>query len=371
MRLTLVISSLDSGGAERVMSILASHWSSIGHEVTLVTTDPSVPDFYEVSPRVDRIRLPRKPVTRGIGRQVERVKSMIRLRSALAALHPDVVVSFMDVTNILTLLATTGMKIPVVVSERTEPRAHQLTTLHYALRRAMYWRASALVVQTRSVADWARSLIATEKLHVIANPVVLPDQVDQAGIPIPYKPFVLAVGRLQWEKGFDILIEAFSLCSKTLGHWNLVIYGKGSEEPQLKEQARSLGAGSRVYFPGTTDNLAPVYRNASLFVLSSRYEGFPNALVEAMAVGLPVIAANCRSGPGEIISNEVNGLLVDPEDVEQLRNAMERLMNDRETADRLGDQASAVAERFSLPKIGQDWERVFSSVTATSMRAAR
>lgn len=369
MRLTLVISTLDSGGAERVMSTLANHWAERGHQVTLITLAGSVPDFYRVSSKVHRIRLTAENAsipTRSVGRLQHQLTILFSLRRAIADSAPHAVVSFIDITNILTLLVTSRMKVPVIISERVDPRAHWIPIQWRMLRRALYPRASALVVQTASVSNWASSMVGAKKIHVIANPLSVRHFAGPASIEVPAAPFALAVGRLVPQKGLDILIKAFALCSRIHPDWYLVILGKGPEEENLRHLAKISGVESRVHFLGATEDVEPFYRAGSLFVLPSRFEGFPNALLEAMAAGMPVIATDCLSGPREIIRDGVDGILVDPDDIENLSSAMERLMSDDVLSARLAEQARRVNEQFSLEAIANRWEVLFSSVMDAS-----
>lgn len=345
------------------MSNLANYWSQLSHDVTLVTTNPTVRDFYETSPAVRRVRLKRRGSTHRLSRSVERLKVLLALRKVLRESDPHVIVSFIDLTNILTLAATVGTKLPVVVSERVDPVAHPLTPLWNIARRFLYRRAAAVVVQTSAVSAWASSVVDPERVHVVPNPIVPPKPAPPESIAeLPPAPFVIGVGRLVHQKGFDILISAFSRCARTHPGWSLVIIGKGADEQALQELTEFLGIRDRVHFLGVTNQLGTVYRQGSLFVLSSRYEGFPNALVEAMAAGLPAIAADCPSGPRDIITSGVDGLLVPPEDVTALHLAMESLMLEPAAAAKFGVQARRVLERFSLQTVGREWEQVFLSV---------
>src|SRR5262249_25449025 len=153
-------------------------------------------------------------------------------------------------------------------------------------------------------------------------------------------------GRLVPSKGFDVLIDSFSRIAARHQEWNLVIAGKGPEQTALDAQVRRLGLGGRVKLAGWFADPSEALGSAGLFVMSSRYEGFPNALLEAMAAGLPVISFDCDSGPSEIIRDNVDGVLVPAGDVALLERAMERLMSDETERRRLGECARDVVRRF-------------------------
>jgi GalNAc-alpha-(1->4)-GalNAc-alpha-(1->3)-diNAcBac-PP-undecaprenol alpha-1,4-N-acetyl-D-galactosaminyltransferase len=362
-RITLAISSLSSGGAERVMSLMANHWASKGWSVTVVTLSAPETDFFDLSPRISRVSLcmeqPSTGVVSASWRNIARVRA---LRSAIRSSRPDAVISFIESMNVLTLLATRLMTTPVVVAERTDPREHKIGVAWSALRRGLYPKAAALVVQTRGVLTWAIERVGEEKAHVIPNPVPQTRSVRSNAVAAYPRPFILAVGRLTREKGFDLLLRAFAKSSKLYSEWSLVILGEGSEREALERLTQELGIAARVHLPGRHAEPAAVMAQASLFVLSSRFEGFPNSLLEAMACGLPVVSFDCRSGPGEIIRDGVDGILVPPEDVPALADAMQELMGHPERRDLLARRGVEATRRFGTETVMRMWEDLLTSL---------
>lgn len=361
MRIMFVISSLGLGGAQRVATTLCGLWLSAGHEVTVVTIDSESSDFYRLDSGIRRISLalvkPSKSAWQFISNNVRR---WLRLRSVILEYRPDVVISFLDTTNVMVLLATLGSHIPVVVSERGDPERAPTSKLVGRLRRLSYPYAAALVVPTRHVAEWGRQIVKREKVHVIPNPVLQPEV--KRGDAVRFKPHhtVLGVGRMEFEKGFDVLISAFAKCSQKHPDWSLKIIGEGSKREQLALLVRELGIDGRVTLGKVIKHPGTAYLDADLFVLPSRHEGFPNALVEAMAYGLPVISSNCPGGPAEIIRDGIDGVLVPPNDVEALVAAMDRLMGEGAERLQLATQALEVTERFSITKVLGMWRDVLS-----------
>jgi glycosyltransferase involved in cell wall biosynthesis len=171
---------------------------------------------------------------------------------------------------------------------------------------------------------------------------------------------ILGMGRLARQKGFDILIEAFARLAHRHPCWDLVIYGEGPERRALERMRDEYGLGERVAMPGLIADPREAFRRSDLFVLPSRYEGFPNALLEAMASGLPVVASRCPSGPAEIIEDARTGLLVPPEDPSALAAAIEKLMLDEKLRFSLGAAAREVREKYSTDRIVECWSRALA-----------
>lgn len=363
MHVALVISSLSSGGAERVLSLMANYWAERGWQVTIVTLSDCGNDFYALDTRIRRVGLnvlkPSANPWQSLRNSLDRI---ISLRRTLLELAPQVVISFMDLTNILTLMAAAGSGIPVVISERIDPAYADLGRLRNWLRQRLYPRAAAAVVlQTGRVREWAAAFVPAHRLHVIANPVTTAEQSKGSNdaVVLPGRT-VLAVGRLTEQKGFDLLIRAFAATKHD--DWSLLILGEGEQQPQLQALIDSLGMERQIFLKGRVTNVQQYLRKAKLFVLSSRHEGFPNALLEAMSAGLPVIGYDCPSGPAEIICHEENGLLVQAGDVEGLAAALDRLMDDEALRSRLGNAARAVQERFAIDRIMKQWQKIINNV---------
>jgi len=344
-----VVSSLSAGGAERIVSEMANWWAACGREVTILTFSGTDQDHYRLHPRVNRIALNFWGKARTPWQVIDkRIRRILRLRKAIRKSKPDLVISFMDLTNVRTLVALAGTKIPVIISERTDPRYNPINRFWSHARRLFYPFSAALVVQTQSVARWAQSIFPSCNISVIPNFVrTMPTSKDTNRD----KSMILAVGRLGIEKGHDLLIRAFSAAGGVQKGWHLIILGDGNEKQLLEMLANELGLSESVRFIGTVQEPAEWMTKTSLFVLSSRFEGFPNALLEAMACGCAVIATDCPSAPGEIIINEINGLLVPVDDVTALSNAMQRVMDDENLRLRLGVQALKVKTTFSQDTI--------------------
>jgi GalNAc-alpha-(1->4)-GalNAc-alpha-(1->3)-diNAcBac-PP-undecaprenol alpha-1,4-N-acetyl-D-galactosaminyltransferase len=356
MRIAGVIHSLNGGGAERVMARLVSMLSDRGHDVTLITLDDGASDRHEVGPKVQRVHLNVMGDSRnklaGLIATATRVKT---LRAAMKQSRPDVVLSFCDVTNVLTLLASRFWSVPVVVSERSDPAEQAIAAPWAQLRPKLYKRAAAVIVLTdaaaSTVAPWCRD-----------QPIVIPSAIDappsDLNHPIDVAGDFVAVGRLEHEKGFDVLIDAFAKIAADHPQAKLSIYGEGSLRQVLEQQRDRLGLNNRILMPGWTQPIWPNLIPGGVYVLSSRYEGFPSSLLEAMASGMACIAMDCPSGPAAIVRDEVDGLLVPPGNVDKLASAMLRLREDQSLREILGARARNVILRFSWDSMVNAYEKV-------------
>ena len=356
-KLTLVIHALNTGGAERVLCEMANHWSRLGDEVNLITLDDVDTDAYELDPQVRRVGLglmgESRSAWQALGNNVRRIR---RLREAIREAGAPWVISFTDKMNVLTLLACRRGSSKVVIGERNDPRRQWMGHGWETLRRRTYPNCQALVVQTSAVMAHARSLVRGRPVYVVPNAVRPPHDIIP---PNRREHRIVAMGRLTAQKGFDLLLQAFAKVAVTYSDWTLDILGEGDARKQLEALAQTLGIGERVRFRGWTAEPEGILNVAAVFALSSRYEGFPNALLEAMAVGLPCVSFDCDSGPAEIIRDTVDGLLVPAEDVDALASALERLMGDDDERTRLGRAAALAAHRFSYDAFFERWEELF------------
>lgn len=347
-----------------MMTLLATEWVQRGRDVTLITLGDA-DDFYPLPPEVERVALDLLKPSQGVLDALKNNWQRLReLRRAIVKRQPGTVISFMDATNILTLLALRGTRIPAIVSERIDPRHYPIGRGWTWLRRRLYPRAHVVVVQTTSVAEWARDFIPAEKVHVIANPVDPPSPGKLATMPqpgwLPRTPYIAAMGRFAPQKGFDLLLRAFAefINSSHQREFHLVIMGEGAERNALEKLARDLKIHDRVIMPGRIDNAWPILAACECFILSSRFEGFPNALLEAMAVGAPAISFDCPSGPADIIKDGVDGLLIKNGDAAALADAMKKLIGDEELKQKLRNAAPRAMNRYSIKAITDQWKNI-------------
>jgi GalNAc-alpha-(1->4)-GalNAc-alpha-(1->3)-diNAcBac-PP-undecaprenol alpha-1,4-N-acetyl-D-galactosaminyltransferase len=360
MRLTLIIASLGCGGAERVMATMANYWAAKGWQITLATYDDgTAPPFYDFHPTIRLRPLGIARVSPGaVDKILNNLERIAALRQAIKESSPDVVISFIDTNNVLVLLSTLFLCVPVIVSEHSSPAHYSAGRVWTYLRRRLYPHASRVIVLTEEALAYFAPKIR-RRARVIPNPVV----VNGNAVPTlddvkADAPTLIALGRLSREKGFDLLLEAFTRIADRHPDWSLVVWGEGPERAYLEELRDRLGLRGRIRLPGLTRSPNEQLKKADLFVMPSRLEGFPMALCEAMACGLPVVSFDCPSGPRNIIRDGIDGLLVPPGDVPALAASLSRLMGDEDERRRLASRAPEVAERFALEKVMGQWEEV-------------
>lgn len=361
-RITFVIASLTSGGAERVMSTMANYWVDHSTDVTILTlTAQEEPPFYPLMPTVHRLGLGVvRPATTPVHAIVNNGGRLVALRRAIKASRPDVVISFLDHVNVLVLIATRGLRLPVIVCEHTDPALATQHPVWNRLRASLYPRASRVVVLSESSKQFFSPAIQA-RTRIIPNPV----QVEPPTGP-PAKsarPQIVSMGRFGPEKGFDMLIEAFSRLADQFPDWDLVIWGDGQLRADMVTQIGKLGLAERVFLPGRTTTPHAELRKAEIYALSSRREGFPMALAEAMGCGLPTVAFDLPSGPRAMIRDGVDGHLVPNGDIGALAAALASLMGAPECRLAMAAHAPDVLARFGVDRVMSIWNDIVKEVT--------
>lgn len=364
MRISLVISSLGSGGAERVLTGIANFLQEKGHDITLITYLAATSDYYILNPEINRVRLDcganSKSIIQGSFNAFKRVEV---LRHAILGSKPDRVISFIDRCNVLTLLACVGTNIPVIVSERTNPIYYPIGKTWNVLRKLLYRRADQLVIQTENLNHWAQSHINKSRISVIPNALDA-DRLNEINNAyridnkLPWQKSIITMGRFTHEKGHDLLLRSVKpLLEKNLD-WGLEIIGDGPLKSNLISLTNELGLQDRVFFHGKVNIPFNLLKSADIFVLPSRIEGFPNVLLEAMSLGLPCVSFNCPSGPSDMIDDNHNGLLVEKEDVKSMTKAIKRCMDSEDLRVRLGLEAKNIIYSYTEEQIMSKWESI-------------
>jgi glycosyltransferase involved in cell wall biosynthesis len=370
MKIFIIITSLQAGGAERVVSTLANYWSGIGWDVTIVTLTGQGHDHYNLDSRIKRFRLnlgrPRAVLVDGLLGTLTR---LYEFRRFLVNDRPDIALAFMPISNIVTGLACLGTGIITIGSERNYPPLAPLKWYWKLLCRLVYPQLTAVTALTQRTADWLQFHIKPRHIAVIpnlvhwplpeSNPVLVPEKILA---PLNGQYLLLAVGRLENQKGYDRLLHAFAELHENYPDWCLVILGEGGLRKSLESKCDRLGLQDCVALPGVAGNISSWYTVADAFVMTSLYEGIPNALLESLAHGLPAVAVDCDTGPSDILRHEIDGILVPQDDHEALVVALDRMMGNEKLRKRFAERAVEVRNRFSMRRITDLWEALFKQL---------
>lgn len=395
----LYLAMLHRGGSERVMVSLATWLYEHGHRVTFVTTYMGYNE-YEVpharwrrlteeeaesyGGRARRVMLPDEsiahidpkggegameddprggihrvfsglmPEQQSTSRIVNLTKRSSLLRTIWETIKPDLILSFIGKNNIMALMTTTGMDVPVVVSSRTNPSSEYGTRQLHLSMVSTFRRAAGVVVQTEEFANYYPAGIK-EKTKVIPN-AISPDFL-RPRYDGEREKVIVAVGNLSRVKNYGLLLKAFARVASKYPDWNLVIYGEGSDRKRLTGLINSLDIRTRVFMPGQVNDVADKIEKAGMYVMTSDEEGMPNSLLEAMSLGLPVVCTDFAGGAArQLVKDGFNGLLVPTADVGRLETAMIRIMANKGFADTLGTKAAEVQKNYHPEVINAEWE---------------
>lgn len=354
-KILFVIHRLGYGGAEKILTFIANGLEERGYEIIVYTYEDII-QHYKLNENIQHIA--EKKVSRT--RRIRRFVQIIQIRKIINRIQPDIVISFLNNPNLLCIFATLFSKTPVIISERGDP--FQGSGLFDMFRKFMYRFADGAVFQTDSAREYFADTLA-RKSYVIPNPVTIYNELK----PVSKRNNEIAfVGRFELrQKRQDLMLFAFSKVVDAHPEMQLVFYGDGPDEQKVRNITKQLRLTEKVRFAGLVNNIHIRIINARAFVLTSDYEGVPNALMEAMAAGLPVVATDCNPGGARmLINHQENGLLVPKGDVEAIAEAIIFLIENEETANRYGLKATEISERFAPDKIVDEWEQYILKIIA-------
>jgi len=352
MKILFVIHGLRSGGAERVLTTLANYLLTIGYQVSILIFTKEEP-FYDIHPSVKLIRTDHVSDKKGLFSKLKFIFTRVHLlRKIFKSENPDIVVSFITIMNIYSIVAAKLARKKIIVSEHTNYTVFEKSTTGL-IRKLIYPLADFVVVLTNYDKD---KYTFVKNIRVIKNPLVLSNNHTNC----VREKIILGVGTLIPLKGFDMLIQAFDKLEEN--EWKLIILGEGPHREELQNLIDELGLKEKVSLLGMTKNVEKYYKKASIFVLSSRTEGFPGVLCEAIGYGCASIAFDCLTGPSDIIDPNVNGILVEPENVNQLSYAIQKLIDDPELRSSLSVHTKEITSLLDIKTISNEWVKLFNSI---------
>lgn len=366
MKLLFAIKSLNvrGGGAEKVLVDVANGLVGRGHEVTVLTFDFEGEAFYPLSDAVPRLDMAFNPAGQPMPR-LGMIKALPRMRAAISAAKPDVVIPFMHSTYVPVAAAMLGLRFPLIVSEHTEARHYETRPLQRRIRQFIDNRAALRTVPSETVqAGYAWQ--SGTPCEVVSNPISVENFQAYLGIAPSQPPVLLSVGRLMEEKGHAVLLDAFARLTQDFPDWQLRIVGDGVLRPDLEAQVERLGLTDKVEMPGFTRDVGASYAASRFVVLPSYYESFGMVAAEALAAGRAVLSFDDCAGIAEIVDSGVNGLLVPGASTHEgrvagLTDALRQMMNDPEGCAAMGTNGPAAVSRFGLESVLDTWERVIEA----------
>lgn len=346
-KIDIITRAMTTGGAERVIAQLANYFTKQNISCRIITTD-NQEVMYPLNEKVEVVAIGKKSNNKAI----DRILRYKKIRSVIQKNKPDVVLSMPEDTGIYAILALIGTGIPVYVSERNNPWVMPNVKITRFLRKVAYPFAKGVIFQT----EMAKSFFPK---NIQKKGVVLQNPVDATRIPEPYmgkrKKVFAAVGRLEPQKNFPLLINAFEKFCENIDGYELIIYGEGSERENLEKLINDLQLGGRVQLPGRDFDVLNKINDSAAFILSSDYEGMPNALIEAMCMGMPVISTDCPSGgPHELVKNGINGFLIPVNSEKSLVSAMLEI-TDSEVQKQFEKNLKLFCSRMTSDHVFNEW----------------
>lgn len=339
------IGTLCVGGAERVVSVISNKLAEEKYPVEIITYyDRTV--HYTISKSIKLTSIERETSSQNI------IKNLLFLRRYIK-LNAGTVVSFMAIFNMLAIIAGIGLKIPIYVADRSDPRVEPSNIFMRKLRNFSYNFATGVVLQTQGNKKYFSKYIQS-KSRVIFNPVDIGDN-EGLALRTVKQNRIVSVGRLVKEKKQKTIINAFALLYHIYPEYELTIYGEGPCRNALEQRIEELGLTSAVSMPGTVEDIPGQIADAKLFVLTSDHEGMPNSLIEAMCLGLPVISTKV-SGATDVIIDGVNGLLLDANDEKTLAREMKKILTNTRNMNFIANNAVLLNKKLEVKKICDEWK---------------
>lgn len=365
-RIVFCINSLDKGGAERVVSILANHFSKLNEVYIITITDNKIE--YELEENIKLIKLVNKKniigskIIKKISLFPKFVIRTIKLRKVLNEISADVIISFLPEASFMTLIAN-NRKTKIIISDRNDPKIEYKNIIYNYFVHKLYPKADGFVFQTINAKKYFDNFIdfKSKFYDIIFNPV------NPKFIRSRYngirKKCIVSVGRLTQQKNFDLLIDSFKDVSDFYPEYKLMIFGDGNLKNHLSEKIKKLNLENKIIMRGVINNIQEEIYDSSLFIMTSDYEGMPNSLIEAMCLGLPVISTDCPcGGPRMLIENDINGLLVDVGNRKQLSKSIKKIIDNYEYGEKLGKNAIRIIDKVNPVVINIQWENLINKV---------
>lgn len=365
MHILFLISSLQKGGAQRVLVNLANSFYKKGFEVTIVT-QYKAEEEYEIEEGIKRVFSEISSDRITSKRIVNFIRRFVNLRQIWKELKPDVIISFIGKNNLMSILTSRFLNIPVVVSVRGEPHEEYASNFIWKGANFLFAFANGVILQTEMGKDMFAKRVQ-KKAVVLQNPVnekfIRPIYTGER------ESTIISVGRIDENKNHRLLIDAFSDIAEDYPSYKVVIYGEGESRSKLQNLVKEKGLEDRVLMPGSIDEVAQFVERSKIFVLTSNTEGMPNALIEAMVLGVPSISTDCPcGGPRELITDGENGFLIPVNGRAELAEKLKLLIDDEELYKKVSLNARKLADKLNPTAVFETWENYILSIISEGNR---
>ena len=350
MHILFCLGSMNKGGAERVIANLSNNFIE-RYKITIVITSNTCPE-YELNKKINLISLDTNNKKENLIKR--NIKRILKLRKIIKKEKPDVIVSLLPEPTYRVMLSKLFLKNKVIISVRNDPNAEYNTLIKRILVRLLYSNADGFIFQTADAQKWFSKKIQNKS-------TIIPNPINENFITHPFEgereKKIVTVGRLVEQKNQKLLIDAFNKFQKEYQNYKLSIFGEGPLKDSLMKHIDDLGLNNKVFLEGEKKDIKSYIYDAEMFILSSDFEGMPNALMEAMALGIPCISTDCPcGGPKFLINNGINGYLFEVNNKEKLYQLMKKLAENKNIRDKFSKNANMICEKLNPNLIYSKWE---------------
>ncbi|GGG48424.1 glycosyltransferase family 4 protein [Bizionia arctica] len=356
--IAFVLPNLNAGGAQRVISSLANLLIKEYH--VLIVVHYKCEPFYKLNSniKINYCQLQYNTNTNKLHSLTNNYRLVKNLTRILKEHKTDIAIAFLPATNIYTILASKFAKIPCIISERANPELFHINAFWHTVRKLAYPFSSRLVVQTIGTKNYFKKYSKSE-IEIIKNPLNS-DLLNKRDVLIPKENIILNVGRLIEIKNQDLLIRAFSNIKH--GNWKLILVGDGDRYESYKKLISSLKMEEHIILAGNISDVSEYYNKAKIFAFTSKHEGFPNVITEAMSFGLACISTDCPFGPSELIKNNENGFLIPVGDQKALEIGLTELINNPELRNAFSEKSSLSLQANNPNEIASQWSTLINKL---------
>ncbi len=359
MNIAIFTLSLNKGGTERVITNLCNQYLIKKHNVTIITCIKASPQ-YPLDGKIQHLCIDHHEEEKEQNKIARFIRRRKGLKRILDMLSIAIMLNFLPEPSFLALSLKKQYSFPMIVSVRSDPTMEYGFLPYHLMMRLLYPRAEGLIMQTEEAKKYFSKGIQKKA-------VIIPNPINMEAVRKPFegkrREEIVAVGRLTEEKNYPMLIHTYQKVSRQFPNYELLIYGEGKLRGELEKLIKKLGLRDKVVLVGQKDDIYDRIYGSSLYVMTSDHEGMPNALMEAMALGLPVISTDCPcGGPGFLIKNQENGILVSTGNEEDLEKAMVQMLADRKFAEKLGSRARRIVEILNPERIYKKWDDYISYI---------